>query len=253
LPIVSNTSVEWSCVVAAALVPEGIGVYPAPPSVTDASERGQSTGQRVESVTYVCEKPGTYRIPGLTLAWWDAKQKTLRRQTLPSRLIEVAGTAAPAEEPAAPPRPAFSLAGWIALVVGIASTAMGLWFLRRPLLAWWHRRQADPATAERVYFSRFRQACQGGDAPQVYQALMVWLDHLGSGGPGRLTDLLDSEDSALRSQLDGLQRNLFGPPGSAADWSSSELFRLVSAARTRLKEEPDIRPQGTLPPLNPQQ
>ena len=78
--------------------PEGVRVYTAAPAVTDSSDRGEVTGQRVEPVTYVCEKPGTYRLPGLTLTWWDLGEKKLKRVRLPSRLLEVEPGAAPAEE-----------------------------------------------------------------------------------------------------------------------------------------------------------
>lgn len=53
----------------------GLGVYPKPPVVEDAMQRGEFTGQRVETVTYICEQPGTYTLPALTipalLRWLD--------------------------------------------------------------------------------------------------------------------------------------------------------------------------------------
>ena len=63
---------------------EGLGVYPAQPQVTDKAERGQYTGTRVESVTYVMEKPGDYHLPQITIHWWDTSRGELKQEVLPA-------------------------------------------------------------------------------------------------------------------------------------------------------------------------
>src|SRR5262245_7609875 len=81
---------------------DGLGVYPKSPAVEDRSERGDLTGRRVETVTYVCERPGSFALPALALAWWDPAAQKLNRVTLPAQTIEVAASpaaAAPIAEP----------------------------------------------------------------------------------------------------------------------------------------------------------
>lgn len=34
-------------------------------------QRGEFIGERVETITYVCERPGTVTIPTLVIHWWD--------------------------------------------------------------------------------------------------------------------------------------------------------------------------------------
>ena len=50
---------------------EGLAAYPAPPQVEDSGgERGQAIrGTRTESVTYVAQQEGEYRLPAIELAW----------------------------------------------------------------------------------------------------------------------------------------------------------------------------------------
>ena len=68
---------------------EGLAVYPKPPSVQDQVERGDLTGKRTETVTYMCERPGQYTLPALVIPWWDLKNHQLMRVTLPAVTLEV--------------------------------------------------------------------------------------------------------------------------------------------------------------------
>jgi hypothetical protein len=82
---------------------DGLAVYPAQPTVADSSggERGEArVAERRESVTYVLQKPGSYRLPASEIAWWDTRAQTLRRATLPELEFAVAaGPEAQAEIP----------------------------------------------------------------------------------------------------------------------------------------------------------
>lgn len=69
---------------------DGLGIYPNPPEVRDHSERGELTGQRRDSITYVCKRPGQYRIPAVRMTWWDLDTRQLRTIELPERTLAVA-------------------------------------------------------------------------------------------------------------------------------------------------------------------
>ena len=51
----------------------GLAVYPDPARVDDTGgERGaRIVGTRVETVAYVSQEEGEYRLPGIEISWWD--------------------------------------------------------------------------------------------------------------------------------------------------------------------------------------
>ena len=51
-------------------------MYPQPPVVQDHVERGAFTGERIQTVTYMCERPGAVTLPALSLPWWDVEHQT---------------------------------------------------------------------------------------------------------------------------------------------------------------------------------
>lgn len=62
---------------------DGVAAYPKPPVVRDHTERGTFTGTRIDSVTYVCERPGKVTVPALALPWWNVRTRELEKVILP--------------------------------------------------------------------------------------------------------------------------------------------------------------------------
>lgn len=75
---------------------DGLDIYPKAPEVLDESDRGTLLGQRRDTFTYVCTRPGRFVIPAAKLTWWDLDSNELRTKDFPSRVLQVA------------PNPAFS-------------------------------------------------------------------------------------------------------------------------------------------------
>src|SRR5262245_20399482 len=76
---------------------QGLGVYAKDPQVLDHSERGELQGQRRETITYVCERPGHFVIPAAHFTWWNLQDQRLETVDFPERVLEVApNPAAPA-------------------------------------------------------------------------------------------------------------------------------------------------------------
>jgi hypothetical protein len=69
---------------------EGLAAYPAPPKVNDRINRGSLTGNRTDSVTFICERAGHYTLPELRFQWWDPITETLSEKTIPSLELTVA-------------------------------------------------------------------------------------------------------------------------------------------------------------------
>lgn len=237
--------------------PEGLAVYPATPAVSDAADRGEVTGRRVESVTYVCERAGTFTVPALSLTWWDLGEKKLKRVRLPARTFEVAPVVLlPENESEHVASERGRSHSWRFVAVGLAVGCLALlWFARARLEEWWQRCRLAFVTSERAAFARFRKACRSGDPRAIYRTLISWLGHLSSGTATAPMDWLMSRfgDAALTNQLVGLEGELFGQLSAArpAAWSPSELYHEVSRARQTLRKHPIRHRSAGLPPLNP--
>jgi hypothetical protein len=67
----------------------GLDVYPKAPKLSDQNERGAMRGERQESVTYVCKRPGRFVIPAARFTWWDLDHHQLRTVDFPERAFEV--------------------------------------------------------------------------------------------------------------------------------------------------------------------
>ncbi len=65
----------------------GLAVYPEPPIISDAVNRGQIIGRRTERIVYVVEKPGTYRIPERHYTWYNIHTRQLETVSLREKII----------------------------------------------------------------------------------------------------------------------------------------------------------------------
>jgi hypothetical protein len=166
---------------------EGAGIYPGEPRVEDSFNRGSLSGERVETVTYVVEKPGAIRLPGIRVNWWNPESETLRIISLDGLDFVAIGTpdsvAAVVELPLDEARPRWPwFAGGAFVLVALA------WRLRGPLEAWRARRRQS----EGRYFADAMRAVRSGDAGQGLNGLMRWLDRIEDGKtPARMDRFLD--------------------------------------------------------------
>lgn len=69
---------------------EGVSIYHKPAQVFDKSNRGVLLGTRVESFTYIFEKPGRFVIDEHVIYWWSSETNTLERLLIPSSTWTVA-------------------------------------------------------------------------------------------------------------------------------------------------------------------
>jgi hypothetical protein len=119
----------------------GLGVYPNTPILLDRSERGTMRGERKDTITYVCKRPGQFVVPAARFTWWDLDHHQLRKVDFPGRTFEVAAN------PALPGRAAASgsMEGRnlrtqiraLGVVAGLSALAgIGFWISRRRP-DWW--------------------------------------------------------------------------------------------------------------------
>ncbi len=66
-----------------------MSLYQNDPVIDDKNNRGDLTGKRTDSATYVCERVGDFEMPALVITWWDIKREVLKRETLSSVTVTV--------------------------------------------------------------------------------------------------------------------------------------------------------------------
>jgi len=72
---------------------KGLSIYHKPAQLNDKSSRGELTGIRVESFTFIFEQAGEYQIPGQTFYWWNMQTQELTELTIPAKKWTVSGVA----------------------------------------------------------------------------------------------------------------------------------------------------------------
>lgn len=70
---------------------EGISIYHKPAQVFDKSNRGSLSGSRIESFTYIFEKPGNYILAEQVIYWWNSQSNTLETLLIPASSWRVSG------------------------------------------------------------------------------------------------------------------------------------------------------------------
>ncbi|MEJ2328634.1 MAG: hypothetical protein P8Z33_02070 [Gammaproteobacteria bacterium] len=230
---------------------EGLAVYPDQPRVDDRQERGTIEGSRIETVTYVAERAGTYNLPEIVLEWWDTQRESLERIELPGATIRgMAGKKSFA------PGTAGSLpVAWIAAATLVILVVLALFLLRHAIADWWKTWLDARKQTERYLFRVLERSVRKGDSKTILRNLMRWLDSIEqSERPARL-------DPFVARYCEPREREIIMQLQKAAmrnEHPFSERKRLLHALgharKRRRKERREItQASATLPLLNPDQ
>jgi hypothetical protein len=232
---------------------EGLAVYPKPPVVQDQVERGDFTGKRVDTVTYICECPGQFTLPALVIPWWDLKNQQLMQVTLPAVTLEVEpgpvqsnDATSPAEE-----APGRSWLWWTLGSVLLLVAAMAvLWYKRRAVPAAWEGRHMQRQASEVGLFAQLLDACRARDARAAYNGLLQWLDaqHRGPDTATIEAFLACHPNTDLRRQVEMLQESILG---REAHWDGLALADGLRQARRHDQRRSRHTEEARLPDLNP--
>ncbi len=218
---------------------DGLAAYPRPPVVQDHSGRGTFTGTRIDSVTYVCERPGTVTVPALEFPWWNVRTQTLQTLTLPAVTLDVGH--APLSQ---------STRNRLGAAVGavVLLAALALWWWRDALRAARRRRREQYEASEAGSFAHLERACLDGDAPAAYRALFAWLERVHPRDrPATIEqDLLAGRtDAELRACVEELEAAVVA---GQQRWDGAALAAALRRTRSRRADEPLA---AALPALNP--
>jgi len=229
-----------------AVVLDGVAAYPDSPRVDDQQNRGAITGTRVESISYVFERAGTYRFPEVSVSWWNLDDEVLEAAVLPAMDLSVAANPDIAAGPLAEPESSTSIAleepsdkpPWGALLIG-AFAALSVWHLYRrygdDVRAWAATRRRERAESEAAWFRRLEAACRANDPRAAMRGLVAWLER--RAGPRQNASAMafaqEAGDPALLREVGALEARLFGATDESGPWSGEGLLNAVSRARKR--------------------
>ncbi|MGY4480538.1 BatD family protein [Bradyrhizobium sp. USDA 3364] len=249
---------------------QGLRLYPAQPRLDDSVDGRTNvmTSTRVDSATYMLERPGDYALPAIEFGWWNVGSGKLERVHLDAVRFEVAANpAARSAAPAGRSGVRWSWDGlvdlvvdhWLLLSLGAAGVAAIGWLAPSifQAIADSHRRRRDAyRRSEAFYFDRFRRAARHDDASSTYFALLDWLPHLETTAPPDSIGAFKAmaRDPALDREIGAIENALFARECDPQRWSSRRLLHHVTAARrdlqrrARRRDDPrlhrDLNPVG---------
>jgi hypothetical protein len=229
---------------------DGLAAYPQAPDVNDKTDRGDLTGERTDSITWVVEQAGVYEIPGIRFQWWDPLSRELKQQIIPGMSLDIPPLKADDTVTATTGSPetnsAWPLKLLIAVITALLALALWLHFRRKS-----HNQEPEN---ERTAFTRLANACKNNQAGQAHTAIHAWLEYLplvATSHPRPLTlnefaGLCD--DPQLATDLDKLQKALIA---SSPDWQGDELLSSLQRIRRRINRQKPSPAEAYLAPLNP--
>ncbi len=234
---------------------DGLGCYLKQPQVEDKVQRGEFVGKRTETITYICERKGTFIIPGTTLQWWNPKTETLQTVFLKKVKFEVVANLALGKRV---PEESYRAEG--AGSLWVSSVAIFIIFAICALVAMVYfrfrsKRQlygSDRSCNEVELFKEFKKSALSNDALASMQSLLCWLDYSElAGRPGSLVRFSAlAGNPELDKQIASLETFLYAS-GPGREWFGYRLFTVVRQARKTLSQNhPEVEQFG-LPTLNP--
>lgn len=237
----------------------GLAAYPDTPKLVDrpGQRGGAPTAERVESTSWILERPGTYELPPVVVRWWNVAEERLETAEVPGVLLSVAPNPA-LEGGADEGSVAHSNVPATVVVVGLFIGLFVAWRrgvvagLRGRFLAWVDRARHS----ERASFGALVRATRAGDSRAILRALFSWLDRRSPADVTATTEeiVAISDDTGLGDELAGLEASLFandeGRRATDGTWSPAGVRRKTVIARARLQEGEAANETG-LGPLNP--
>ncbi len=243
---------------------DGLKRYPKPPTVKNIMQdrAGLVAGERTDTMTYVVSRSGKFKLPPVTIEWWNTATQRREKIALPPASFSAAAVS---EKPLFDiPLDAFSKGGAHRIIVIARSRALIACAVLAFLLAlvWVYPRltarykQAKRALiAARQRFSEgetpawrtLRAAARKGPLQRVIPALYRWMDKSPNfRHPARVVDLEASGNLALKDLADTIATHYSDTPDASLDWDKAEvaLRKVTKHARKKRKA------QSPLPPLN---
>ena len=223
----------------------GLKAYPQPPVAEDQIERGDLTGKRIDTTTYICQEPGRVLLPELVIPWWSLTDNSLQEIRLPAVTFEILpspSTHGPAvgTGPSAVTSPRSGTLWFVTGTSILLASAATILFVK-----WNHLREGSPRSIEAARFHELIVACRENKPQRVHDALFRWTASRVTGPIATCEDLA-AEDRALTAPLADLERAV----ATGCAWNGGALANALRHHRGGGRLAAVSRPVA-LPPLNP--
>jgi len=160
---------------------EGVTQQTTRARVTDRTERGEFSGVRHETRSYVFERAGHYQLPAQDIVWWDAVSQRLVTSTLAAQEVTVLPSALGVSEQAdtfeASPQPKDWLKGLAAILATVLVGYLVLVSIRVSMR--FGRKYLQGYRSSQVYARRqLLHACRLGDKALIVRRFYRWQQRL---------------------------------------------------------------------------
>jgi hypothetical protein len=253
----------------------GLTVYPNQPQVQNlsADRKGFIAGRRIDSASYVVQKPGHYELPSVTVQWWDLRLNKLREHMIAPIVFDAAPNpdyrpeiAPPADidEATQSRSQDANMRRWGIWGVGALAGFILIWLCWPKLLSYWSGFAAHRAEQRRRYeaseaaaFAQLEGAIAHGDDVGTVRWLYQWLDRCGAhiGWSTRTEQaVMMAQDVHYREETEALLARRFSSEQISTTNFSSETFartlrrmrkQVIGGGKTTVHRVP------ILAPLNP--
>ncbi len=238
---------------------DGIKQYPDKPILSDQrSERG-IVGVRQQKIALIPTGGGAYKIPEISVPWWNTQTQRQEIARIPSRTIQVAGDAAVESKPEvvtplAELTPVVEVVEqtnhfwiWLSLFLAVGWLVSGLiWgFSRRSRGRETTVQSPHKKTNVGIASKALKQACEANDAAAARAALLNWARAMDF---DNLTRLADAFGEPIKSQIDSLNQSLYS--ADISDWQGSTLWQSCESIDQARNSAP-LEDSDRLPALNP--
>ena len=217
---------------------EGMAAYPDLPELVERSNRGEATAIRRQSVTYLVEREGHYRLPELVFYWWNTRDQRIETTRLPA--VEIDAGAAAAPTPSSRRIPVANAALSVALLVALGlSMLLGKWLI--------NRRRSKPESLLR----QADRALRSGSREEAVSLAYAWLNSRPADA-----DWLSLREAAAcqgKGELSLAVEALLGAVYSARGRESTSRHRIDGDLRQLSRAAPEEKDSGEVLPLNPRQ
>lgn len=227
---------------------DGLRCYPGQPEVSDTFNRGVLTGTRVDTMTCVFEKPGTFTFPEQTVSYWNVTNEQLDSIVLQETSFTVKG--GPEKQLMGTTAAGVSTGGgfWLYTISVAALSCIFLFLFRARIFAYIERWQKKNNFYEKQLFNDIEKTVKEGDKQKMLGAILGWLDTLpGLPMPARLDEFVTIAGGKELSVL-------IGDLQTIEEWNAEEcrrVYELLGRARkTYLHQYHKTTSRNTgLPPL----
>lgn len=239
---------------------DGIKQYPDQPVLENSHDNNGISAQRVQKVALIPGAKGVYRLPEISVDWWNRATGKMETTTIPARELQVAAAASAVTDdksiaPSQAPVPEVQVVAgnqfwlWMSLFLACGwALSVGYW--------WFASQRARPSptavsepSSLRKARRRLQQACADNDAVAARAALLDWGRALLA--PRRVANLHELSGllgDALRLEAEALNQSLYAGGGTA--WQGQSLWPLCQQLQKQA-QAPDPAASSELLTLNP--